>query len=53
MDLLSAADAGRALIAAGLNVLPAGRCDVHYRNSLLSVRSEVDRLLAGLEGAVN
>ena len=46
LDVLPAYDAGLALIAAGLDVLPAGRCAGHYREALLQVRSEVDRLLA-------
>jgi hypothetical protein len=49
MDLLPPEQAGMALVAAGLDLLPAGRCASHYRAGLLEVRAEVDRLLAELE----
>jgi hypothetical protein len=46
LDILPPYEAGLALIAAGLDVLPVARCAGHYREALLQVRAEVDRLLA-------
>jgi hypothetical protein len=49
IEPLPASEAGLALIACGLDILPAGRCLGHYRAALLQVRAEVDRLVAELE----
>ena len=46
IEPLPAKDAGLCLVAAGLDLLPGGRCEGHYREALLEVRGEVDRLLA-------
>jgi hypothetical protein len=48
IELLPSSAAGLALVACGLDILPAGRCLDHYRDALIEVRAEVDRLLAEL-----
>ena len=46
IDQVPASDAGLALIAAGLALLPCGRCTTAQRAELMQIRAEVDRLLA-------
>ena len=48
VDILPPFHAGLALVAAGLDLLPAAHCADCYREDLLKVRAEVDRLLGEL-----